>query len=56
MQQTITIRHFRLALGAFIAAYVGGAIAFWATLDDSPLNAVYRSTVTISLTIARIAS
>lgn len=50
MEQAITIRHFRLALFAFIAAYLGGAIAFWATLDDSPLNALYRSTVTISLT------
>ena len=50
MEQGITVRHFRLALFAFVAAYVGGAIAFWATLGDSPLNAVYRSTVTISLT------
>ena len=50
MEQNFTLRHFRLALFAFLVAYVGGAIAFWATLDDSPLNAVYRSTVTISLT------
>lgn len=50
MEQAITLRHFRLALAMFVAAYVGGAIAFWATLGDSPLKAVYRSTVTISLT------
>jgi voltage-gated potassium channel len=50
MEETITLRHFRFALIAFVVAYVGGAITFWATLDDSPLNAVYRSTVTISLT------
>ena len=50
MEQNFTLRHFRLALFAFLVAYVGGAIAFWATLDDSPLDALYRSTVTISLT------
>jgi len=50
MEQGITLRHFRFALFAFVAAYVGGAIAFWATLDYSPLDALYRSTVTISLT------
>ena len=50
MEQNFTLRHFRLALFAFLTAYVGGAIAFWATLDDSPLDALYRSTVTISLT------
>jgi voltage-gated potassium channel len=50
VEQGITLRHFRSALGAFVLAYVGGTIAFWATLDDSPLDALYRSTVTISLT------
>jgi voltage-gated potassium channel len=50
MEQAITLRHFRYALFALTAAWVAGAIAFWATLDDSPLNALYRSTVTISLT------
>ena len=45
-----TLRHFRYAIAAFVVAYVAGAIAFWATLDDGPLDALYRSTVTISLT------
>jgi voltage-gated potassium channel len=50
VEQTITLRHFRFALVAFVLAYLCGAITFWATLDDSPLDALYRSTVTISLT------
>ena len=50
MEQTIALRHFRIALFALGAAWISGAIAFWATLDDSTLNALYRSTVTISLT------
>jgi voltage-gated potassium channel len=50
MEQTITLRHFRYAIFALSGAWIAGAITFWATLDDSPLNAVYRSTVTISLT------
>ncbi len=50
MEQTISLRHFRIALFALGAAWISGAIAFWATLDDSTLNALYRSTVTISLT------
>jgi voltage-gated potassium channel len=44
------MRHFRYAIFALGAAWIAGAFAFWATLDDTPLNAVYRSTVTISLT------
>jgi voltage-gated potassium channel len=50
VQPRITLRHFRLALASFVAAWVGGAIAFAVTLDESPLTAIYRSTVTISLT------
>jgi voltage-gated potassium channel len=50
VQETITLRHFHYALFALLTAWVAGALAFWATLDDTPLNAVYRSTVTISLT------
>ena len=50
MEHGITLRHFRYALFAFVGAYVAGALAFWLTLDDNLLDAVYRSTVTISLT------
>ena len=50
MERGITLRHFHYALAAFLVAYLGGAIAFWIALDDSPLDALYRSTVTISLT------
>jgi voltage-gated potassium channel len=49
-ERAITLRHFRYALAAFFVAYFAGAIAFWATIDDSPLDALYRATVTISLT------
>lgn len=50
MQTAITLRHFRIALTAFLVAYIAGAVAFMATLDEQPLDALYRSTVTISLT------
>jgi voltage-gated potassium channel len=50
VEQTITLRHFRYAMFALGAAWIAGGLAFWATLDDTPLNAIYRSTVTISLT------
>lgn len=50
MQTSITLRHFRFALFAFLLAYAAGAVAFALTLDESPLDALYRSTVTISLT------
>jgi voltage-gated potassium channel len=46
----MTLRHFAIALAAFVVAYVGGAIAFAITLDEGPLSALYRSTVTVSLT------
>jgi voltage-gated potassium channel len=45
-----TIRHFRYAVLAFLFALACGAIAFAFTTDAGPLNSVYRSTVTISLT------
>jgi len=45
-----TIRHFKLAVAAFFTALAAGWIAFWALLDESALEALYRSTVTISLT------
>jgi voltage-gated potassium channel len=50
MAQGITLRHFRYALVAFFAAWVAGTIAFAITLDEEPLDALYRSTATISLT------
>jgi voltage-gated potassium channel len=46
----IRLRHFAVAVATFAVAYVAGAIAFAITLDESPLTAIYRSTVTISLT------
>jgi voltage-gated potassium channel len=45
-----TLRHFELAVGAFLAALLAGWLAFWVILDEGPLDALYRSTVTISLT------
>ena len=50
MTGEFTIRHFRYAIGAFVVALALGAIAFALTLDAGPLDAIYRSTVTISLT------
>jgi len=45
-----TLRHLRLAVAAFFVALSVGWLAFWAILDEGPLEALYRSTVTISLT------
>ncbi len=45
-----TLRHFRFAVTAFVFALTLGAVTFALTLDESPLDALYRSTVTISLT------
>jgi voltage-gated potassium channel len=50
VQEAITVRHLRMALVAFFVVYIAGAVAFMATLDAGPLDALYRSTVTISLT------
>jgi voltage-gated potassium channel len=45
-----TLRHFKIALGAFGTALTGGAVAFGLILHEGVLEALYRSTVTISLT------
>jgi len=45
-----TLRHFRIALTAFFGALGAGTLAFAFVLDESGLEAFYRSTVTISLT------
>ena len=50
MEGFFTFRHFELAVGAFFTALITGALTFWLILDASPLDALYRSTVTISLT------
>ena len=50
MEGFFTLRHFELAVGAFFTALVVGWITFWVLLDEGPLEALYRSTVTISLT------
>jgi len=50
METSLTLRHFRIAIAAFLFAYIAGAIAFMATLNAGPLDALYRSTITISLT------
>jgi voltage-gated potassium channel len=45
-----TLRHFIRALAAFLIALAAGTAAFAAFLDESGLQAFYRSTITISLT------
>jgi voltage-gated potassium channel len=45
-----TLRHFQRAVAAFAAAVAGGTAAFMALLDESFLDALYRATITISLT------
>jgi voltage-gated potassium channel len=45
-----TLRHFKLALATFFATLAVGAVAFGLTLHEGPLQSVYRSTVTVSLT------
>ena len=50
MDTPFTIRHFRYAVVAFVFALGCGAVAFALTLDEGALDAIYRSTVTISLT------
>jgi voltage-gated potassium channel len=45
-----TLRHFKFAVGAFFAALAAGAILFGFVLHESPLQSIYRSTVTLSLT------
>ena len=50
MDTPFTLRHFELAVGAFFGALAGGTIAFMVILEESFLEALYRSTITISLT------
>lgn len=50
MEGFFTLRHFELAVGLFFVALVSGWLAFWLILDEGVLDALYRSTVTISLT------
>ena len=50
MRPPYNLRHFQIALGTFLATLVAGAFVFWTVLDESFLQAFYRSTVTISLT------
>ena len=50
MNTPYTLRHFIRALLAFLVALGGGTIAFAAFLNESALQAFYRSTITLSLT------
>jgi voltage-gated potassium channel len=50
VQTGITLRHFERAMVAFVAAWLAGALAFAVVDQEGALEAVYRSTVTISLT------
>src|SRR5262249_35191825 len=45
-----TLRHFTRAIAAFFLALLAGTAAFAAFLDESGLQAFYRSTITLSLT------
>jgi voltage-gated potassium channel len=50
VESPYTLRHFKLALAAFFVALGVGAALFALVLDESALQSVYRSTVTLSLT------
>lgn len=50
MRTPYTLRHFRRAVAAFVAAVIAGMVAFMLALEESVLDALYRSTITISLT------
>jgi voltage-gated potassium channel len=45
-----TLRHFKLALAAFFVALLLGTVLFAFVLNESVLESIYRSTVTVSLT------
>jgi voltage-gated potassium channel len=45
-----TLRHFKVAVAAFFLALTTGAVLFAFVLNESALQSVYRSTVTLSLT------
>ena len=50
MNTPYTLRHFIRAIAAFSIALLAGTAAFAALLDESGLQAFYRSTITLSLT------
>ncbi len=50
MDTPYTLRHFIRAVAAFFLALLVGTAAFAAFLDESGLQAFYRSTITLSLT------
>ena len=50
MNTPYTLRHFIRAIAAFSIALLAGTAAFAAFLDESGLQAFYRSTITLSLT------
>jgi voltage-gated potassium channel len=50
VESSYTLRHFRRAVAAFALALAGGTAAFMALLDEGLLDALYRATITISLT------
>ena len=50
MTTPYTLKHFRIALGAFFVALGLGTLAFWAVLREDAFSSFYRATVTISLT------
>jgi len=50
MNTPYTLRHFFRAIAAFTIALLAGTAAFAAFLDESGLQAFYRSTITLSLT------
>ena len=50
VRTSYTLRHFQLAVAAFLAAMLGGTVAFILVLQESFLDALYRATITISLT------
>jgi voltage-gated potassium channel len=45
-----TLRHFKLAVAAFVVVLTAGTVLFALVLHESFLESVYRSTVTLSLT------
>ncbi len=50
MDTPYNLRHFKLAMGAFVSVLGGGALAFALVLHETALEAFYRATVTVSLT------
>jgi voltage-gated potassium channel len=50
VEASYTLRHFQRAVGAFVLAIAGGTAAFVVVLEEGFLDALYRATITISLT------